>query len=220
MASGPEGAHGRKATLPCPCGFVGDPRRVCICGERLRLRYSRKVSGPLLDRIDLHVSVPPVPWMDLERARPEESSRTIRERVAAARLRAAARNPSRPAFRNAEISVSDFDRVLGLDSAANRLIATAVERLFLSLRALHRALRVSRTIADLEGSQRVTAAHLAEAISYRIRSAGADANRLDTTVALPVPYTGASGGFGPNSFLGNAAVRRRPSRYAPKASSR
>jgi magnesium chelatase family protein len=207
------------AMNPCPCGFAGDPRRVCICDERLRLRYRRKVSGPLLDRIDLHVSVPPVPWTDLERSSPEESSLTIRERVAEARLRAASREPSRPAFRNAEIPVADFERVLGLDSAAHRLIAAAVERLSLSLRALHRALRVSRTIADLESSQRVTATHLAEAISYRIRSAASDPNRLDTTGPLPVPYRGGSGGFGPSSFLGNAPARRRPSRHAPKASS-
>ncbi|MGH9316167.1 MAG: YifB family Mg chelatase-like AAA ATPase [Thermoanaerobaculia bacterium] len=208
------------AMNPCPCGFVGDPRRVCICGERSRLRYGRKVSGPLLDRIDLHVAVPPVPWTDLERSSPEECSRTICERVAAARLRAAARHPSRPAFRNAELSVSDFDRVLELDSAARRLIATAVQRLSLSLRALHRALRVSRTIADLEGSQAVTAAHLAEAISYRIRTAGAEANRLDTAGSLHLPYGGESGGSGPNRFLENAPVRRRRPGYALKTSSR
>jgi magnesium chelatase family protein len=208
------------AMNPCPCGFVGDPRRICICDERLRLRYGRKISGPLLDRIDLHVAVPAVPWTDLERASPEESSRTIRERVTAARLLSAARNPSRPAFRNAELSVSDFERVLALDSAAHRLIATAVERLSLSLRALHRALRVSRTIADLEGSERVTAAHLAEAISYRIRSAGADANRLDTAAALRLPYWRGSGGFGQDSSLERTPIRRSPSRHARKASSR
>jgi magnesium chelatase family protein len=159
------------AMNPCPCGFVGDARRVCTCDFRERTRYRRKISGPLLDRIDLHVAVPAVPWSDLQRSGPGEASAPIRERVAAARRRAAARFPSLPAFRNAELPPSQFAKIVLLDGAARRIVASAVERLHLSVRALHRALRVARTIADLADQEKVTAAHLAEAISFRVRPA-------------------------------------------------
>ena len=159
------------AMNPCPCGYVGDPRRVCTCDFRERVRYRRKVSGPLLDRIDLHVSVPAVPWADLQKATAEESSAAIRMRVAAARRIAAARFPGRLAFRNSDLTVAELGGVVSLEPAARRLAEAAVERLHLSVRALHRAFRVARTIADLSERERVTAAHLAEAISFRVRPA-------------------------------------------------
>jgi magnesium chelatase family protein len=158
------------AMNPCPCGFAGDPQRACTCDYRERQRYRRKLSGPLLDRIDLHVPVPAVPWSDLEATDSPEDSSVIRARVLAARRLAASRFPSRTAFRNAELPVSEFERILVLDSSARRLLGTLVERLSLSLRGMHRALRVSRTIADLAGHEKVTAAHLAEAMGYRQRT--------------------------------------------------
>jgi magnesium chelatase family protein len=158
------------AMNPCPCGFAGDREHACSCDWRERQRYARKLSGPLLDRIDLHVPVPAVPWADLARGSVAEASAPIRERVEAARRLAADRFPGRPAFRNAELPVSDFDRILLLDGSARRLLPAVVERLRLSLRALHRALRVARTIADLADSQRVTSAHVAESVGYRMRA--------------------------------------------------
>jgi magnesium chelatase family protein len=158
------------AMNPCPCGYLGDPRRPCSCDYGERLRYTRKLSGPLLDRIDLHVPVPAVPWKDLRPGGPlPEGSPAIRDRVLRARQRAAQRLPELPAPRNADLPAGQLERWLGLDLPARRLLETAVERLQLSVRALHRALRVARTIADLADSERVSGRHLAEAISFRQR---------------------------------------------------
>lgn len=174
------------AMNPCPCGFAGDARRMCRCSGAERFRYARRVSGPLLDRIDIHVTLAAVPWADLDRQRGGETSSAIRERVAAARRTAALRFPQRPAFRNADLSPSDFDRFLGLEAPARALLATAVERMCLSVRAVHRALRVARTIADLEMRQAIAAAQLAEAIGYRSRSAETGAADLDRVPLRPI----------------------------------
>jgi len=156
------------AMNPCPCGFLGDRRRPCRCDHSERSRYSRKLSGPLLDRIDLHVAVPPVPWEDLETG-PSESSSDVRTRVGNARTRAALRRPGSPGFRNADLSPTEIDSVSSLEPAGRAMLSAAVERLGLSVRALHRSLKVARTIADLEGTGPIAAAHLAEALSFRQR---------------------------------------------------
>jgi magnesium chelatase family protein len=153
---------------PCPCGFLGDRRRSCRCDHAERNRYSRKLSGPLLDRIDLHVAVPAVPWDELE-TRTSESSSEIRRRVETARARAAARRPGADGVRNADLSGNEIDAISTLEPAGRRLLATAVERLGLSVRALHRSLKVARTIADLAGAEQIAVAHVAEALSFRQR---------------------------------------------------
>ncbi len=155
------------AMNPCPCGFLGDPRHACACAPRDRIRYGRKLSGPLLDRIDLHVAMAAVPWKELARGGRCEDSATVRSRAEAARRRAAARRPAVAGFRNADLTAQELGQHCVLDHAGLLLLEKAVGRLGLSVRAVHRALRVARTIADLSRSERVTPAHLAEAFSFR-----------------------------------------------------
>ena len=159
------------AMNPCPCGFLGDPRRPCTCDAHERRRYGHKLSGPLLDRIDLHVAMAAVPWRDLAAQPRAEDSEAIRGRVRRAREVAAARAPGVAGFRNADLPAQDLVQVAALDRAGRAILETAVTRLRLSVRALHRALRVARTIADLEGSVRVAAEHLSEALAFRMERA-------------------------------------------------
>jgi len=173
------------AMNPCPCGHAGDPTRVCPCDEGLKQRYTRKVSGPLLDRVDVHVTVPAVPWRDLAGDAAPEPSAAIRERVLRVRRRAAGRAPGTPAFRNADLPIAELERGAALDAGARRLLERAVQRLPLSVRGLHRTLRVGRTIADLEQSDRILATHLAEAISYRPRPITGHVGRLDRVASGP-----------------------------------
>ena len=155
------------AMNPCPCGFLGDPRHACACAPRDRIRYGRKLSGPLLDRIDLHVAMAAVPWKELAQGGSGEDSATVRSRAEAARRRAAARRPAVAGFRNADLTAQELGQHCVLDHAGLLLLEKAVARLGLSVRAVHRALRVARTIADLARSERVTPTHLAEAFSFR-----------------------------------------------------
>jgi magnesium chelatase family protein len=159
------------AMNPCPCGYLGDPRRPCTCDAHERRRYGHKLSGPLLDRIDLHVAMAAVPWRDLAAQPRAQDSEAIRERVRRARDIAGSRAPGVAGFRNADLPAQDLVQLAALDRAGRAILETAVTRLRLSVRALHRALRVARTIADLDASARVAAEHLSEALAFRMERA-------------------------------------------------
>ena len=156
---------------PCPCGHAGDPGRACVCAAGQVQRYLAKVSGPLLDRIDLHVEVTPVPFDDLRRREDAEPSAAVRERVVAARDRQAARfeadGGARGRYANAQMTAPEVRRWCRLDAAGAGLLKAALTSLGLSARAHDRILKVSRTIADLAGADDVTAEHVAEAVQYR-----------------------------------------------------
>jgi magnesium chelatase family protein len=156
------------AMNPCPCGYFGDPLHSCRCAEVDIERYRSRVSGPLLDRIDIHLEVPTVPYRDLVGAGAEEPSSTVRQRVELARLR------QRERFRecsglhaNAHMSARDLRRFCQLPEAVERLLREAVARLGLSARAYHRVIKIARTIADLSGAEELSTSHVSEAIQYR-----------------------------------------------------
>jgi magnesium chelatase family protein len=152
---------------PCPCGHLNDPNRACTCAPPQVQRYLSKVSGPLMDRIDLHVEVAPVPFEELSRKAPGESSADVRARVVAARAVQAERLAGTSAHCNAQMTSPQVRRFCALDAAGQSLMRMALERLGLSARAYDRILKVSRTIADLDGADCVGTAHLSEAIQYR-----------------------------------------------------
>ena len=155
------------AMNPCPCGHLGDPRHECECTPSSVLRYHQRVSGPLLDRIDLHVEVPAVSLVDLK-GRSGEASHTVAQRVAHARQRQRLRaGSSATTIWNANLTPVQVRQACRLGSAAQKLLDTAFDKLGLSARALHRVLKVSRTLADLTGSEKIRSSHIAEAIQYR-----------------------------------------------------
>ena len=151
---------------PCPCGHAGDPSRPCVCAPGAAQRYLAKVSGPLLDRIDLHVEVTPVPFEALNRREDAEPSKAVRERVVAARDRQLDRFDT-PGMTNAHMSSRQVREHCRLDASGQGLLKSALTRLGLSARAHDRILKVARTIADLDAERAVGAAHVAEAVQYR-----------------------------------------------------
>ena len=155
------------ARNPCPCGFFGDPERPCTCTAQALERYRKKISGPLLDRIDLYVEVPRTPYEKLSAAGAAESSTAVRERVAAARKLQATRNAPFGAVTNADARGRDLKRLCPIPEEAEALLLAASRSLRLSPRAIHRCLKVARTIADLAGRGAIATPDVAEALQYR-----------------------------------------------------
>ena len=159
---------------PCPCGYYGDPTHHCVCTPGQIQRYMNKISGPLLDRIDIHCEIQAVPFAQLSQMKPGEPSAVIRERVIAARKIQTKRFSSLPkqgglgrVHCNAQMTERMLHDFAEPDAASLDMLRTAMERLKLSARAYSRILKVARTIADLAASERVESMHIAEAIGYR-----------------------------------------------------
>ncbi len=155
------------AMNPCPCGFLGDPKRECSCTYLQIQRYRSKISGPLLDRIDIHLEVPPVQFKDLAATEGGESSAEILTRVKAARGIQTERFQKMKIYTNAHMNSRQIRKFCTLDSPSAELLERAMEKFGLSARAHSRILKIARTIADLAGTEEITSAHVAEAIQYR-----------------------------------------------------
>ena len=162
------------ALNPCPCGYYGDPQHACRCTAQQIHRYRAKLSGPLLDRIDIHIEVPPVAYKDLMGETSAESSEEIRHRVIAARAIQQTRFRRSRIFCNAQMSNRHLKKWCSIDEQTSGLMEAAIDKMGLSARALNRILKISRTIADLEQREAIAAEHVAEAIQYRAldRSSG------------------------------------------------
>lgn len=151
------------AMNPCPCGYAFNQDARCKCSQDTILRYQNRISGPLLDRIDLHISVPPLPYNDLQSQQPSENSVTVRQRVTTAYQH----QLERQGIQNYALTPSQLEKYATLNDQAQNMMAIAQTRLQLSVRAYHRILRVARTIADLEHAPDIQVQHLSEALSYR-----------------------------------------------------
>ena len=153
---------------PCPCGYYNHPTKACVCSPGQVQKYLNKISGPLLDRIDIQIEIVPVPFEEMASKRPAEPSSEIRKRVIKARQIQEQRFSNHPGiYCNAQMTSKLISTYAQPDNKGLTLLKTAMERFNLSARAYDRILKVSRTIADLEGSEQILPAHLAEAISYR-----------------------------------------------------
>ncbi len=156
------------AMNPCPCGHLGDPRHACRCSEAVVDRYRSRISGPLLDRIDLQVEVCSPDFNELQGKDPSEDSATVAARVAGARkIQAERLSHLQPLAMNAAMTAEDVQRFCAVDRKGKALLRHAYRRLGLSARALHRVLKVARTLADLEGTAPIAPHHVAEAVQYR-----------------------------------------------------
>jgi magnesium chelatase family protein len=156
------------AMNPCPCGFYTDPNRECTCNSGMIQKYMSKISGPLLDRIDIHIEVPAVKYKELSSSAKGEPSSEIRKRVVKARELQQNRFKETPTIHNnADMPTREIRKYCQLDEQSSELLKMAMTKLGLSARAYDRILKVSRTIADLEGSENIQPAHISEAIQYR-----------------------------------------------------
>ena len=164
------------AMNPCPCGFYGDMVKSCSCTPTTIDRYQRRISGPLLDRIDIFVDVPRVDYEKLTNEHTGETSAAVRNRVEEARLRQRARfSASGGVLTNADMGPVEVREFCALDDASHGLLRAAMQQLHLSARGFHRILKLARTIADLTGDSQITSRHLSEALQYRPRELGAAA---------------------------------------------
>ncbi len=154
---------------PCPCGYWGDPTKECTDSLAQVMRYQNRISGPLLDRIDIHVEVPRVDYEKLSSNRMGEPSAKIRERVQDARERQGARFAGTNLQCNGDMGPGEVRRFCVTDEAGRSLLRAAMQQMQMSARAYHRILKLARTIADLGGSDKIETAHIAEAIQYRPR---------------------------------------------------
>lgn len=157
------------AMNPCPCGYYGDATRPCTCSSTTVTRYQKRISGPLMDRIDIHIQVPRVEFQKLRDMRPGESSTEVRSRVEAARQIQRDRFDGKTINSNADMHPAHIRKYCALDDPCQTLMKTAMRQLELTARAYHRVLKLSRTIADLAGSTEITQVHLAEALQYRAK---------------------------------------------------
>lgn len=159
------------AMNPCPCGFYGDPRHTCSCTPLKIRRYRSRISGPLLDRIDIHIEVPALKYAEVASKRPAEESAAIRQRVERARAiqleRFQGANLRRKVYANSQMTPNLIRRFCPTTVQGDEILRAAIDRLGLSTRAYHRVLKVARTIADLEGSAEIQPSHLTEAVQYR-----------------------------------------------------
>ena len=156
------------AMNPCPCGFLNHPEKSCGCHPNAVQRYLQRVSGPLLDRIDMHIEVSPVKYTELNQSSAAESSQEIRLRILAARKLQQERYSAQPGtYANAQMSRREVELYCKLSPDGQKILQTAMKKLGLSARAYERILKVARTIADLEGAPQIATAHLSEAIQYR-----------------------------------------------------
>ena len=156
------------AMNPCPCGYATDPKNECACSSQMIQRYMNRISGPLLDRIDIHIEVPTVAFQELANKEEGEPSKEIQSRVQKAREVQLSRfKKSRNLFANTQMESQDLKSYCGLDSESSELLRTAMDKLGLSARAYDRILKVSRTIADLDGKNKIDSSHISEAIQYR-----------------------------------------------------
>ncbi|MCB1491787.1 MAG: ATP-binding protein, partial [Rhodobiaceae bacterium] len=160
------------AMNPCKCGYAGEPGHTCRQGDRCAESYQARLSGPFLDRIDMHVEIPPVSAVDMMAGPGAETSAVVRQRVTAARMLQGERYAAMGldgVRTNAACPPRALEEVAVLDGAGRALLRDAAEKLRLSARGYHRVLRLSRTLADLDGSEAVARVHIAEALAYRFR---------------------------------------------------